>query len=120
VTPGEVHCGELLVGFPGLAGKAFTVNAVPKVVVPPGVVMLTLPVVPVPIVTVIEVAVLFVIVVAVPPIVTLEALDKFVPVIVNELPTQPLVALRFVIAGAGNDVTQIVNGLEFVVTFPYS
>ena len=25
VTPGEEHCGELLVGVPGLAGKAFTV-----------------------------------------------------------------------------------------------
>ena len=25
VTPGEEHCGELLVGVPGLEGKAFTV-----------------------------------------------------------------------------------------------
>ncbi|MNX92248.1 hypothetical protein D3C86_1243810 [compost metagenome] len=110
MTPGEVHWGELLVGFPGLAGKAFTVNAVPKVVVPPGVVTLTFPVVPVPIVTVIEVAVLFVIAAAVPPIVTLEVPDKLVPVIVNEVPTQPLVALSPEITGAAgklNNVTTI-------------
>ena len=109
VTPGEAHCGELLLRPVGVAGKAFTVNEVPDVAVPPAVVTTTLPVVPVPTVTVIEVAVLLVIVAAVPPIVTPVAPDKLVPVMVNELPTQPLVALKLVIDGATGVVTHIVK-----------
>ena len=46
VTPGVAHCGELLVGFPGLAGKGFTVKVAPLVAVPPAVVTATVPVVP--------------------------------------------------------------------------
>ena len=55
--------------------------------------------VPAPIVTVIEVDVFAVIAAGVPAdIVTDVALPIFVPVITNEVPSQPLAALKFVIA----------------------
>lgn len=99
VTPGGLHCGELLVGFPGLAGKGFTVKVAADVALPPGVVTWIVPVVPVPTVTVTVVAVLPVMVAAVPPIVTAVAPVKFVPLMTNDEPTHPLAAPKLVIVG---------------------
>ena len=102
VTPGGLHCGELLVGFPGLAGKGFTVKVAADVALPPGVVTCIVPVVPVPIVAVICVAELTTYeAAAVLPIVTAVAPVKLVPVIttVCEELAQALDGVKEVIVG---------------------
>ena len=82
-----------------IVGKGFTVKVEPDVAVPAGVVTWTVPVVPVPTVTVTDVAVVPVMVAAVPPIVTAVAVNKFVPLIINDEPTHPLAAPRVVMVG---------------------
>ena len=53
VTPGDVHCGELLVGAAGFAGTLNIVKVPELVAVPPPVITLTVPVVPEPITAII-------------------------------------------------------------------
>ena len=77
----------------------FTVKVFDDVAEPPGVVTITVPVVPDPTVTVIEFGVFAVMAAAVPPIVTDVALDKLVPLITKEDPTQPLEVVKLEIAG---------------------
>jgi len=77
-----------------------TVNDEPLVAVPPLVVTLTVPVVPAPTTATITVAEVEVIEeTGVPPIFTAVALVKLVPLIVIELPTQPLDGVKEVIVG---------------------
>lgn len=107
VTPDAKHCGELLVGFPGLAGNGFTVKVAAEVALPPGVVTSTVPVVPAPITAMICVPVLEVMdVTAVPPILTFAAVAPVspVPFMVIESPTHPLVVPRLVMVGTGAGV----------------
>jgi hypothetical protein len=73
--------------------------------VPPEVVTDTVPVEPDPIVAIICVAVFVVIAeTAVPPIVTLVAPERLVPLIVMEEPTHPFVAPNELITGGGTAV----------------
>ena len=81
-------------------------NELPLVPVPPGVVTLTVPVVPVPTTAKIWLAVIDVIeLTAVLPIVTAVAPVKFVPFIVIVEPTQPEVGVKLVIAGGVSAIT---------------
>ena len=91
----------------GCAGEGFTVKVEPDVAVPPGVVTCTVPVVPVPTVTVTDVAVVPVIVAGVNPMVTAVAVNKLVPLIVNDEPTHPLAAPKLVIVGGGDGGVQV-------------
>ena len=69
VTPGDAHCGELLVGFAGAVGNEYTVNVPALVAVFAPSVTVTFPVVPLPIIAVIAVPVFETILeTAVPPI----------------------------------------------------
>ena len=89
--------GEKLV----IVGPLTTVNALTLVVVPPGVVTLSGPVVaPLGTVAEIEVAELTVKLALVPLNVTAVAPVKFVPLIVTPVPTGPLVGEKLVIVGA--------------------
>mgnify|MGYP003424825185 CR=1 FL=1 len=86
----------------GCAGEGFIVKVAALVAVPPAVVTETVPVVPAPITATNTVPEFEVIeLTAVPPIVTFAAVapDKFVPLIVIELPTQPLEVPKLVIVG---------------------
>ena len=108
VTPGDVHCGELLVGAGGFAGNESTVNVPGLVAVPPPVVTVTLPVVPEPITAIICVDVKDVMdVTAVPPIFTLAAVIpmKLVPLMVMVDPVHPLAVPKLVIVGVGGTTT---------------
>ena len=79
---------------------AVTVNDETLVAVPPAVVALTVPVVPAPTTATITLAEVEVIEeTGVPPIFTAVALVKLVPLIVIELPTQPLDGVKEVIVG---------------------
>ena len=86
---------------PMAAGNGLTVKVAADVAEPPDVVTCTVPVVPVPTVTVTVVAVVPVIVAAVPPMVTAVVVNKLVPLITNDEPTQPLADPKLVMVGAG-------------------
>ena len=83
------------------AGSWFTVKISELVEVPPEVVTDTVPVVPLPTVAFTVVAVVPVITAFVPPIVTMVAPDKSVPLMIRDEPTQPKVEPRLLITGIG-------------------
>lgn len=88
-----------------ILGALIKVNDEVEVAVPPGVVTEIVPVLPVPIIAVI--VSLFTTLndcALVPPIVTPEALLKFVPIIVTIVPLPPLFGVNDIIAGAGINV----------------
>ena len=100
--PGGQTGGE--VGVAGVAGEAFTVTDDALLAVPPGVVTLTVPVVPDPTITVILVPLLETTdATGVPPIVITDAPDKLVPLIIKDEPVQTVVAERLLMVG-GNKV----------------
>src|SRR2546425_1133382 len=99
-----------------VGGLATTVNALALVVVPPGVVTLSGPVVaPLGTVAAIEVEELTVKLALVPLKVTAVAPVKLVPVIVTLVPTGPLVGVKLVIVGG---LATTVNALALVVVPP--
>jgi hypothetical protein len=103
VTPRSAHCGELEVGFAGVAGSGFTVKFEALVAVPPGVVTLIGPVVAPDGNTAVIVVELTTLKEAafVPLNLTAVALVKLVPVRVTiaPLPPQALVGEKLAIVG---------------------
>ncbi|HAO04841.1 MAG TPA: hypothetical protein DCQ15_09200 [Chitinophagaceae bacterium] len=88
------------VGPAGVAGVAFTVTVAALFAVPPGVVTLTIPVVPAPTITVMADPVLEAIdATGVPPMVIDEAPDKLLPLIIKDEPVQTSVAESPLIVG---------------------
>ena len=91
VTPGGLHCGELLVGLPGDAGAALTVILCPLFLLPLLTILTTPEVVPAATTAVMLVALTSVTLVQATPLmvtVVVPEVEKLVPVMVMVLPTQ--------------------------------